>query len=771
MIRYNLTILLFIIINTINAQQTKIDQWEEYLPYDKGQSVTEGNGNVYCATRGGLFYLNKADNSLSRMSKINGLSDIEATLVRFNKFNNKLLIIYKNSNMDVLDKDAIQNFPDIKNKSIPGNKSINNVCFEDQYAYLACGFGIVVLDMQRNEVKDTYYIGIDGSAINVRDITTDANYIYAASDKGVFKALKNSNLTNFNSWSVMTDLPDGVYNTITNFNGKIYTNFSKYLTKASVNEDTIFVYNNSVWSHFPQGFGYIIKSLRGIGDKLIEVEDQRVWLYDNNLSAVSIVGDHSGKPIFPVEAIIDNSNYFWIADRDNGLIQQKDGVIDVANHPNGPSNTNIQSMAIEDGNLWIAPGGLSNSFSNIYNIDGLSSYSDGEWKLIKGNYSSVVNTDTVYDIVGVAIDPTNAKRVYAASWYNGLLEVYNKVPVKLYNTTNSSLQGLGIPGYNVIRIMGLAFDKSNNLWIANSGTPYTLSVKKSDGTWRAYKLDLNMDISQLIVTRADQKWMLFPRGGGVCVYKGGVNTVPDKSNTKVLTTEEGSGHLPSSNVTCIAEDLDGEIWMGSNKGIAVIYSPENVFTGQNYDAQQIRIQQDGQTQLLLESELVQSIAVDAANRKWIATANSGVFLVSADGTKEIQHFDMSNSPLFSNDVKSIAINHKTGEVFFGTAKGLISYKGNAVKGEEDYSNVIAFPNPVKHDYTGIIAIKGLVENTILKITDITGNLVYETVSLGGQAIWPGTNFKGDRVNTGVYVVFSVNQDGSKKVATKILFIN
>ena len=770
MIRYNFTILFFIIINSINAQQTKIDQWQEHLSYDKGLSVAEGNGNIYCATRGGLFYLNKADNSLGRMSKINGISDIEATLVRFNKFNNKLLIIYKNSNMDVLNKDVIQNFPDIKNKNIPGNKLINNVYFEDQYAYLACGFGIVVLDMQRNEIKDTYYIGSGGSAINVRDITTDVNCIYAATDKGVFKALKNSNLTNFNSWAVMPGLPDGIYNTITSFNGKIFTNFSKFLAKASYNEDTIFVYNNSAWSYFPQSFGYLIRSLRGVDDKLIEVEDQRIWWYDNNLSAHSLVIDHLGKPFFPVDAIIDDANVFWIADRDKGLIQQKSGVVDAHFYPNGPSNTNVQSIAIVDDNLWIAPGGVNASFGNLYNIDGLSSYKEGEWKLTKGNYG-VVNTDTIYDIVEVAIDPTNPKRVYASSWYNGLLEIYNNAPVKLYNTTNSTLQGVGLPGYNPIRIMGLAFDKSNNLWVANSATPYTLSVKKSDGTWRALKLDIVMDISQLIITRADYKWMLFPRGGGVGVYKGGVNTTPDKSNTKILSTEEGHGHLPSSNVTCIAEDLDGEIWMGTNKGIAVIYSPENVFTDQNYDAQQIRIQQDGQTQLLLESELVQSIAVDAANRKWIATANSGVFLVSADGTKEIQHFDMSNSPLFRNDVKIIAINHKTGEVYFGTAKGIMSYKGTAIKGEEDYSNVIAFPNPVKHDFTGIVAIKGLVENTILKITDITGNLVYETVSEGGQAVWPGTNFNGDRVNTGVYMVFSVNQDGTKKMATKILFIN
>jgi hypothetical protein len=259
---------------------------------------------------------------------------------------------------------------------------------------------------------------------------------------------------------------------------------------------------------------------------------------------------------------------------------------------------------------------------------------------------------------------------------------------------------------------------------------------------------------------------------GIMVYKG--HTTADGVigvNVKKLSTTAGNGALPSNNVLCLAKDLDGEIWVGTDKGIAVFYSPEKVFTGENFDSQQILLEQDGHVQILLETENVKCIAVDDANRKWIGTSNSGVFLMSADGTKQIQHFDESNSPLFDNNISSIEINHKTGEVYIGTSKGIISYRGTAALGYDDFTDVYAFPNPVRHEYEGPIAIKGLMNNTTLKITDISGTLVYETKSEGGQALWYGKNFKDERVCSGVYMVFCTSEDGAKKMVTKIVVIN
>jgi ligand-binding sensor domain-containing protein len=327
-----------------------------------------------------------------------------------------------------------------------------------------------------------------------------------------------------------------------------------------------------------------------------------------------------------------------------------------------------------------------------------------------------------------------------------------------------------------VGIFGQAFDQNGNLWITNCNVTNPLSVKINDGTWKSFNfsnlgLGANPTIGQIIINQYNQKWMVLPRGGGILVFdeNGTWSTGDDKM--KKLNAGIGNGNLPSNEIECLAEDKDGEIWVGTDKGIAVFYCPDQVFSASGCEAQQIFIEQDGHTQLLLETEVVTCIAVDGANRKWIGTMNSGVYLMSADGTSQIDHFTVDNSPLLSNEIRSIVIHPKTGEVFFGTAEGIISYRNDATEGLEDYTDVYVFPNPVQPGYEGPIAITGLVENANVKITDISGGLVYQTKSLGGQAIWYGKNFKGEKAHSGVYLVFCSNDDGSKTYVTKILLVN
>ena len=765
----------------IIAQNTGIGQWKDYLSYKNGISVSEGGGKVYCATKSGIFMFNKADNSIERLSKVNGLADVEATVLNYNKYSNKLLIAYKNSNIDIIDNGTIINLADIKRKAILGNKSINNIYFINQYAYLSCGFGIVVIDMNKVEVSDTYYIGANGSAINVRDITSDGTYFYVATDVGIYRALQNNtNLANYTAWSLMSGLPGGVYNTITAFNGKIYTNFSKMLTSGTSQKDSMFVYDNIAWSHFGSydyfgGIGYVINSMKSYNNQLMVVFENGIIKFDSNLTEIEnytiYLFQYSGDFLRPKQAVIDDNDVLWVADSQYGLVSTNSGNSSVYHYPDGPSSANIAAMSIGDYNLAIAPGGGGNG----YYQDGIYFYNGTDWANKNGNFPPIVNLDTIFNINNVLIDPNNAEIEYATTGLAGVIEFNYGNPVKLYNSSNSSLQQIqNVPGFTPIWTSGLAFDAAHNLWISNSGVPSSVSVKKADDTWQALNFSTiignNPDLGQIVVDKTDQKWIVLTRGGGLMVYNG-TGDVPNISNTKKLSTAIGNGALPSTNVFCLAEDADGEIWVGTDKGITVFYSPSTVFSGQNFDAQQILIEQDGHVQILLETELIQSIAIDDANRKWIATANSGVFLMSADGTQQISHFDESNSPLFSNDVRSIAINHKTGEVFFGTTKGLIAYRGTATEGFEYFTDVYSFPNPVKHSYDVPIAIKGLVTNTTIKITDISGTLVYKTKSEGGQALWYGKNFKGEKVGTGVYMVFCTSEDGTKKTVTKILFIN
>jgi hypothetical protein len=758
------------------GQDVPIGGWKEHLSYKSALSVSEGNGKVYVATTSGIFSLNKSDNSMDRMSKVNGLSDIEATVLNFNPYNNKLLIAYKNSNIDIISNGTITNISDIKRKSIIGNKSINNIYFINQFAYLACGFGIVVIDMDRLEVKDTYYIGPGGNAINVTDITSDGTSFFASTGSGVYTALQsNPNLANYTSWQKMpmtgTPFPNGIYNTIAAYSGKVYTNYSKFLTNGNMGKDSIYVYDiaSDTWNStsLHPGSSETNYLLRANNSQLLIVQEGGV-AYLSGPYFSGYFGDYAR----PRSAALDNSGSLWIADAKYGLVSWKGAGYD-SFYPNGPASPKVFSMDLSGGNLWVAPGG-----KQTYVIDGLYHYSDSEWKNPRGNYPSAANLDTIYDFVDVLVDPNNPKRSFASSWAFGVVEFYNGSPVVVYNEANSSLQGIHFGSYNPIWTYGMAMDENSNLWVTNSGVLRPLSVRTASGTWQSIDFGSSGIISsfpylgKIIIDQNDQKWILITNGGGLLVYKGGTTSSANSSNARKLSSAAGNGALPSPDVFAIAEDKDGEIWIGTDKGIAVFYSPENVFNGGNFDAQQILIEQDGHVQILLETETITDIAVDDANRKWIGTAKSGVFLMSSDGTTQINHFDEDNSPLLSNNIKSIKIDHATGEVYFGTDKGIISYRGTAIEGNECFKDVYSFPNPVKPEYSGPIAIKGLMDNTTVKITDISGSLVYETKSEGGQAIWYGKNFKGDKVSTGVYMVFCTSEDNScQKIATKILLIN
>jgi ligand-binding sensor domain-containing protein len=282
------------------------------------------------------------------------------------------------------------------------------------------------------------------------------------------------------------------------------------------------------------------------------------------------------------------------------------------------------------------------------------------------------------------------------------------------------------------------------------------------------------DIGKIICAKNGIKWIILPRGRGLFAFNENEtidNTSDDKK--KYVSVMDENGDVIANDIHAIAEDKEGLIWVGTNKGIVFYYNPENVFESTAFYAQQIKIPNEnpGQANFLLEAETVTAIAIDGANHKWFGTENGGVFMMSADATKELLHFTKENSPLLSNSILGITIEPNSGEVFFATDKGVISYRSTTTEGEESFHNVYAFPNPVKPGYEGLIAITGLVTDADIKISDIAGNVVYQTKAEGGQATWNGRKFSGEKVQTGVYLVFCSNDDGSKTYITKILFIN
>lgn len=772
-------VFLLYFVSSSNAQDIAIGQWRDHLPYKKGIAVAEGNGMVYCATDGGFFAVNKSDNSFERLSRINGFSGVGVAALGFNTYNNVLVIAYKDANIDLLVNKKVINISDIKRKAIPGNKSINSIYFINRYAYLSCGFAIVVLDTEKQEIKDTYYIGPGGSALNIRATTTDGTFLYAATDDGIYKAsLGEPFLANYAVWSKMPGLPEGVYNAIHFFNKKILTNLSNRAETGVYNQDSIFVLNGSSWAHLSTGSPYTIREIKSDKSQLYLLTEENVLTLDTAYFTIANVYTYIFDGVehspYPMSITIDGDSVFWIADVTYGLIRNRHVWNTEKHTPNGPHTQNVFSMTWGGDNLWVVPGGVDDAWGGIANKDGVFNFKDNTWTTINGQHAAG-DMDTLRDLIAVAVDPRDGTHAFAGSWQKGVLEFKDGALINVYNGSNTA-GGLATQTSGYLLNGGMAFDAGNNLWVSNSGVTELLSVRKTDGSWQSFDfsniVSSNTTAANVVVTRAGQKWVLLPRGGGIAVYQdNGTFATPDNTNSVKITNEEGKGALPSIDVFSMAEDLNGEMWVGTAKGVAVFYSPESIFSGTNWDSKQVRIEQDGHVQILLETEAITAIAVDGANRKWLGTSKSGVFLMSEDGTKQIYHFDENNSPLFSSEIKSIAIDHKTGEVFFGTSRGIISYKGTATEGTDKFGDVYAYPNPVKEDYTGLIAVKGLVQNAGVKITDISGTLIYSTKAEGGQAVWDGKGFNGKKAHTGIYLVYCSNEDGSRTFVTKILIIN
>jgi hypothetical protein len=776
-----LSFLLIFSLCGVYAQDIAIGEWRDHLPYKKTISVTASDQYIYCATPYSIFYYNKSDNSLNRLTRISGLSDVGISKIGFNKANNTLLIAYSNTNIDLLKGNTVINMRDIIGSEAitPEEKTINNLMFIGNKAYISCGFGIVVLDLDKEEISDTYFIGTNGTHLGVFDLAYNDTSFFAATENGIYTAyLDDPNLAYFGSWTKNLEIPrpNAWFNAILIFNDRIFINQHS----DSFANDTLYYYENSQWKVdfdlFPSDdvvtlvssddFLYVAYTYyaRIINDDLTVKEP--IWTY--NFQDSPYIGD-----------LIEDEGIVWIADVRLGLAKRLSESMYEFLYPNGPDNADVFQMAAADNNIYVAPGGRDLSWNNIYKGASISSFVESEW-ITYDNYD-IPAFDTLRDVVCIAANPNDPLHVFAGTWISGLIEMYDGQLKNIYGPENS---GLDYKNNEIPRckVGGVAFDQYGNLWATSSHANNVLSVRIPDGSslgdWYSYNLgsfSSSMDLGPLMIDSYGQKWIIVRETRPIIVFNDN-GTITNNSDDKVkeLSSATGNGALPGERVYSMAEDKDGEVWIGTDEGIAVFYSPGSIFsTGYNFDAQRILIPRNdgsGLADILLEFETVTAIAVDGNNNKWIGTDRSGVFQLSPDGQTELHHFTEQNSPLFSNTITSITIT-KDGEVFFGTAKGIISYRSTATPPDPTFEDVYAFPNPVEPGYSGPIAIKGLVDQANFKITDISGTLIYSGRAEGGQAIWNGNNFSGRRAQSGVYLVFLSDDNGSETLVTKILFIN
>ncbi len=768
--RKTLFILFILFISNLFAQIESniygIGDWQIHTSYSSGAEVAIAHDRIYCNATNGLFYYDKGDNSINKISKINGLSDSQIGSIAYSNSEDALIIGYSNGNLDILKNNTVFNITGIKESTnIIGSKKINHITAHDEFAYLSCDFGIVKIDLQRIEIKDSYLsIGPEGSSPSIYQIEIIENLdsIFVASSSGVLSAslLPNYNLSDFNNWK-RYDLTNG-----------IETDNIKYISSLN---DTAYAYSTTDGLLYQNGENWEVV-INTIADKtkatnLDKSNNQLFLSFSNALGSYKILNNSeysifSTNPENPNHFQYDNNNTLWAADESLGLVRlNASNSKDISMIPNGPAHLEVFRMFAINNQVFGLPGGYQGSYLGPRNYRfGLYKNEDFNWV----NYP----LSSYEDLTDMDFNPTN-NQYYIASFKNGLLKWDGNNPVRVYNQYTYDIENgdtLWCPlipyggGYSV-RLTDATVDKHGNVWVCNLLAPFDtpLPIHKlgTDGKWTSYSLN-NSNASapiKLVIDDLGTKWITLK---GNESRKGGYAFNEQFGYEKYLS--ESTVGLPDVNVNVMRVDKSNNVWIGTARGIAVAKDVANIFTT-NY---QVEIPIFG-NRPLLEDEFINDIAIDGGNRIWIGTTN-GAFLLSPDGEEVLINFTEQNSFLNSNNVSSITVNEKTGEVFFGTEKGIISYWGNATEGEETHSSVEVFPNPVRPEFDGTLGVRGLASNAIVKFTDISGNLVYETDAAGGMATWNMKDVNGKEVSSGVYLIFSSSIDAEDAFVGKVAVI-
>ena len=749
------------------GQSRALGSWQEHLPYLQGKSVEVTPDRIYCATSDGLFAYQLSDMSLQRYSRLNGLNDFGVKDIAYSVQYRVLIIAYNNTNIDLLyDDGRVWNLNDIKRKNLPGGKSINRITVDGRFAYLACGFGIIQLDLERREIRDTWNVSAVTAVPDVKDVALDDSWYYAVTEDAVLRAARgNPILADPFSWEVIvTDsMGTGGFNLAVSFNDVLYVNYA-----GSV-RDSLLAWDGTWLSSLPLQLleSQQRRSLRVDNGRLCIADEARFCVYDTGLvREVLIDGGVVPGPDFN-DGLRTAGGEVWLADGNRGLIRAMGGAYEKF-LPVGPNSFRVCALQVVDDALWVLHGPRERSWRNVYRTDGFSRFSEGSWVTYDSYYSGtpLFSQYNFYDNMGITVDPSDRNHIWVSSSGSGMIEFRNGQMVRHYNQLNSILETqAGNPG--ACRVHGISMDGDRNIWVGNAGMPAVLKLLRTDGSWKSFSFPGLINIyamaGDVVADANGYVWVtIFENSGG----KDGIlalNTNFTAGNS--ADDKYGIVEFGSNRVRAMSSDKDGTLWVGTEAGIYVVYPPSLV-------PQQILIRQDNAYQYLLSSEIVTAIAVDGANRKWIGTESGGLYLFSADGQEQLLHFTTDNSPLFSNNITALSINARTGTVYVGTEKGLMSYQGDAVEARAEVTgctDILVYPNPVRSGYEGPVAIRGVVPNGNVRITDVNGGLVFQTRALGAQAIWDGRNLEGLKVSSGVYLVFSSDEAGENTCVTKLMY--
>lgn len=755
--------------------QIPMGEWRMFTPNKDPRGIERIDDKIYVAFENGLFEHDLSTGENDLWTAANFLSEAGLTALEVHAPSKTLVVSYENGNIDLIQNNVIFNLPALFLATVPGNKRINKMLSKDDFVYIACGLGILKINPVRREVADTYYPFQNSTPI--LDVAFHGDTIFALSQNSIRFADKNNiALADYTQWQTYTGVPNignASFRNLILFNDQLWlhckTPANSYAT------DTIYRRNGISFSVVDQFLNFEIHDIRTQNGNLFFSADARFVEYDQNLNQIELIYQYDeGSFIAPNGAVKIDLDYF-IADKRFGLVKARNAF----NHQKigfeGPFNNSFFELDFKNGMLLAAGGGLGGALSQSFNLSGVYVFQDEKWSYLNVTNNEPMSEGT-WDVVSVSIDPNDDKH-FAFGTYSqrGLFEVRDGKTVETFYTSANSPLELTSLSNNVYCVTELFFDNSSNLWIGSSYSNAPLKVKTKDGVFQEFDLGpepKSKFIHDLQIDYNGYKW-LATRGGGLVVFDDN-NTILDPSDDryKVFKFGVGLGNLPSNQVTSVCVDFNNDIWVGTDNGMRVIYNSTRVFDQDGViDAQAILLPFEEEIEQLLGNTSITKIALDGGNRKWVATEAAGVILFGADGREEIYNFNTTNSPLMSNNILDIAINDKTGEVFFVTEKGLQSFRSDASSSDFEYSDVQVFPNPYRPDFNGLVSIQGIAFESEIRITDVAGNLVYQTVSNGGTATWNGQTLKGTRAASGVYQIWTAPRNGKGRYVGKFVLIN
>ena len=755
--------------------QVAIGEWRDHNSFVGARQVCAGEERVYAATRMALFYYDREEYATYPLTKRTGLTDVGVGTMALDDQTGSVVVAYANSALDIRQGGEVSHIADIRYSSISGDKKIYHVRFNNRRAYLATGFGIVVVDLARKEIEETYYLGPNGTAATVYDVAFTDSLIVAATPEGLLSAPKGSNrLRIADIWQrdSLSPLVGLSVRTLEVSRGRLVA------AACHDNPDSMtvfFQHDDGSWED--RGTGRV-ESLRCHNGFILLNHFDSIEIFDEDYRCLSVVRSIPQYGMSARDADIDADGTLWVGHAWGGLLRMPAGYAEAQSyHPAGPStDDNVYSLFATPERLYVCPGGKQPTYAGSY-IEGRMAMYD----LKEKSWSSIGrgNVGRFMDVLNMAVDPRDKHHLSATAWGYGVLDIHDDVVETLFDETNSSgaLTPYRSGNYRHMRVSGLAYDGQGNLWVTNSLVDRGLAVRYRDGEWASF------DISPLFNGLRDEQLeidkILWDSVYGYKWFAGRANRIyiHDGEGRMAYVNPNNGSRLETHAVNCMVQDRSGDIWFGTDKGIKVIYDGYRAFANGGRGEQapvscsNILYSEDGIYEYLMAYEGITCMAVDGANRKWVGTSNNGLYLISANGLEELAHFTTANSPLYADKISTVAVHPETGVVYIGTAYGLQSYRSTATVAENYPSaNIYAFPNPVRPDYDGPIAIKGFMRDALVHVTDARGHVVYSTTAHGGQAIWNGRTVNGDRVASGTYYVFASDMAGTMRSVAKILII-